>query len=708
MQDPRETERTVAVSVLMPAYNAEAYLLQSVQSVLGQTFEDLELLVIDDGSTDGTADILASVKDRRLRVIRNQRNVGIVGSLNRVLSYARGGYIARMDADDYCLPMRIAKQKQYLDRHPDVVLVGSEIWELESGVVKRRRPAADPDPTVLRWQFLVRNPIGHPTMLFRADAVKQLGLYLREDFRYAEDFDFSHRMWQKGRVAVLPEYLGVYRRHRNNLTRTGRDEMITAVAAVLKNAYRELFGEEVDEDALLAARHLVVEVPATDVATLRRLATLLDRLVSSFLAAHKPSGGVAARITEHAGKIWWKTVQVSLRTGVMLPAAFSHHLFRGGRTSRPALHRIARSTVGGLLERAQLLPAQRAPDRPLHPGGHAAIQIQGMRLKPVQIRSDDPPTLYVVVDTEAESDWGAPFVRSSGRVRAIADQEQAQAIFEPFGLRPLYMIDYAVASQTEEYQPLRRILDRHACLIGAYLHPRINPTFEEELSNRNSHGGNLPPDLKAQKLRVLIKTIRENLGVFPLFFMAGRYGLGRCTLATLGVGVDFSLLPDADPSARGGAVFCPLDAQPYRDAASGIVSIPMSRGTVGRLAPVQPRISAALRLPWFLPRPGHANIVTLTPESVSTREQSRLIGSMARRGHRIFVLHYHSLSLVPGFTPYVATPADLEQFLQRLRELCDYFFNTLGGLPGNPTDLLPQHLREHVWPDRTQPAQSPA
>jgi hypothetical protein len=331
-----------------------------------------------------------------------------------------------------------------------------------------------------------------------------------------------------------------------------------------------------------------------------------------------------------------------------------------------------------------------------------------MRLKPVQIRSDDPPTLYVVVDTEAESDWSAPFVRSQARVRAIADQERAQAIFEPFGLRPLYMIDYVVASQTEGYQPLRRILDRHACLIGAYLHPWINPLFEEELSNRNSYGGNLPPDLEARKLRVLVKTIRENLGVFPLFFMAGHYGLGRCTLATLGVGEDFSLLPGANPSARGGVVFCPADAQPYLDAASGIVSVPMSRGTVGLLAPVLPRISAALQLPWLLPRLGHANIVILTPEGVSTREQIHLIGSMARRGHRIFVLHYHSLSLVPGFTPYVATPADLEQLLRRLRKVCDYFFNTLGGLPGNPTDLLPQHLREHVWPDRPRPTQSPA
>lgn len=713
--DPREAKGTVAVSVLMPAYNAEAYLLQSVQSVLGQTFEDLELLVIDDSSTDGTAEILASVRDRRLRVVRNYGNAGIVGSLNRALPYARGRYIARMDADDYCLPTRIAKQKRYLDRHPEVVLVGTEMADLDSGVVKRGPPGADPDPTVLRWQFLVANPIGHPTMMFRADAVQRLGVYLREEFRYAEDFDFSHRMWRIGTVAVLPEYLGIYRRHRDNVTRTRYDEMVAVVAAVLADAYRDLFGEDAAEEAVLGARHLVARIPARDVATLRRVAALLERLVTAFLAAREPGEDRAARIMEHAGRLWWKTVQASLRAGVILPAAFGHNLFRGGRPSRPALHRIARSAAGGLLERAHLLPARSAPDGQSHSDDRAAIQMQGVRLEPVQTRPDDPPTLYVVVDADTEFDWSEPLARSPVPVRAMSSQELSQAIFEPFGLRPLYVVDYAVASQAEGYQPLRRIFDRHACLIGAQLHPWINPPFEEE----PSYGGNLPPDLEARKLRVLVNTIRENLGISPLFFKAGRYGLGPRTLSTLaqlGVRVDFSLLPGVGLSARGGVDFRPADAQPYRDAASGILSVPMSRGMVGPLTALRPRLSATLQsplltsidAPGILARLGLANIVTLTPEGVSTRQQIQLIRSMARRGHRTFVLHYHSPSLVPGFTPHVATAADLELFLRRLREVCDYFFDVLGGLPGNPADLLPQHLRERVWPDRTRPMRSVA
>src|SRR5580704_15894010 len=154
------------ISVLMPAYNTERYILQSVQSVLGQTFEDFELLVIDDCSTDATAKILSSIDDRRLRVLRNERNLGVVGSLNHGMGQARGRYIARIDADDLCLPTRFAKQKTYLDLHPDVVMVGTEMSVLDGGQVRRSRLPPDPDPMILRWQFYISNPVGHPSMMF--------------------------------------------------------------------------------------------------------------------------------------------------------------------------------------------------------------------------------------------------------------------------------------------------------------------------------------------------------------------------------------------------------------------------------------------------------------------------------------------------------------------------------------------------------------
>src|SRR5579862_3641768 len=123
------------ISVLLPVYNGERFILRSVQSVLAQTFDDFELIVVDDGSHDATNKILSEIKDDRIRIINNPRNIGIVGSLNKAMNEARGRYIARMDADDIALPTRFAKQKQFLDLNSEVVVVGTAMSVLEKGRV---------------------------------------------------------------------------------------------------------------------------------------------------------------------------------------------------------------------------------------------------------------------------------------------------------------------------------------------------------------------------------------------------------------------------------------------------------------------------------------------------------------------------------------------------------------------------------------------
>jgi glycosyltransferase involved in cell wall biosynthesis len=123
-------------------------------------------------------------------VVRNERNLGVVRSLNNGMEQARGRYIARIDADDLCLPTRFVKQKTYLDLHPGVVMVGTEMSVLDGGQVRRSRLPPDPDPMMLRWQFYTSNPLGASSMMFRAATAKLFESYQREAFQYAEDFDF--------------------------------------------------------------------------------------------------------------------------------------------------------------------------------------------------------------------------------------------------------------------------------------------------------------------------------------------------------------------------------------------------------------------------------------------------------------------------------------------------------------------------------------
>ena len=113
------------VSVVMPAYNAEKYIGEAIDSILNQTFTDFEFIIIDDGSSDRTADIVKSYSDPRIRLLANERNSGIVASLNRGIQKATGKYIARMDADDYSRLDRIKKQVDFLDNHPEVIALGT-------------------------------------------------------------------------------------------------------------------------------------------------------------------------------------------------------------------------------------------------------------------------------------------------------------------------------------------------------------------------------------------------------------------------------------------------------------------------------------------------------------------------------------------------------------------------------------------------------
>ena len=701
----------VTISVLLPAYNAEHYILQSVQSVLGQTFEDFELVVVDDCSTDGTSALLASITDPRLRVIRNPVNLGVVGTLNRAMSAARGRLIARTDADDYCLPTRFARQKAFLDQHPDVLLVGARMFNLEDGKVTQNPRVADTDPQVLRWQQHITNRVGHPSMMFRAEVVSRLGSYLREELKYAEDFDFTHRVLRIGNAAVLPDQLMIYRLHGTNLTRRHRAEMITKVVAVLAEAYAGLLGPDSAAAAALIGRHLVSGIPVGNRAELEQVGKVLDRLLRAFTAANPLDSRQVARAVEHAAVAWWGAVQNALRSGIVVPPGFGPKRFQLAGQARPPLHRLARSAVVGLLDGDHRIAnwrdartsgrGVRWDDRPVH--------VQGTRLEPAAIQSDDPPCLYVVVDTEAEFDWSKDFDRSLTAVTAMAVQERAQAIFDRYGIRPIYVVDYAVASQPDGYEPLRAILARHACVIGAHLHPWINPPFEEIVSQHNSFAGNLPRDLEERKLRILCEAIRNSFGVSPLFFKAGRYGLGSHTLETLGelgFAVDLSIMPRSDGRAKGGVDFHSLDARPYRAASGRILSVPMTRAHLGPLAPLAPAVHAAMHsplmtslgLPGILANLGLLNTVTLTPEGISAREQIQLLETQLRRGYRTFVLHYHSPSLSPGHTPYVRTDADLARFLKRIEAVCGFFFERIGGMPGHPADLLPQDKRGNLWP----------
>ncbi len=208
------------VTVLMSVYNGEKYLREAIDSILGQTFTDYEFIIVDDGSTDGTVDIINSYDDQRVLLIRNDRNVGLTVSLNRGLGLARGEYVARMDADDISLPHRFSKQVAFMDAHSEVGACGAYAILIDSvGTVIGRLPVfAGRQLEKYYWR---PSPLAHPTAMIRFARSNQLRY--DSQFRYAQDYDLWLTIKAKSKLYNLPEDLLLYRVHETAISRDTAD-----------------------------------------------------------------------------------------------------------------------------------------------------------------------------------------------------------------------------------------------------------------------------------------------------------------------------------------------------------------------------------------------------------------------------------------------------------------------------------------------------
>jgi glycosyltransferase involved in cell wall biosynthesis len=200
---------TPAVSILMSVRNGAPWVRDAVESALAQTASDLEVIVIDDGSTDATPDLLATLRDSRLTVERRSPR-GLAASLNRALALARAPLLARLDADDVALPERLARQRAFLDAHPEVGLLGAGAREVDAhgrdvGIVTP--PAED---AAIRRALIRANPFVHSSVVMRRSVVERAGGY-DERLAVAQDYDLWMRMSRITRLANLPAPLVIRR-----------------------------------------------------------------------------------------------------------------------------------------------------------------------------------------------------------------------------------------------------------------------------------------------------------------------------------------------------------------------------------------------------------------------------------------------------------------------------------------------------------------
>ncbi|GEM_PF-840878 len=215
--------KTPAISVVMPAYNAAGYIRPAIESILHQTFTDFEFIIIDDGSTDGTAAIVEHYNDSRIRFFR-QPNQGLATTLNRGIELSKGCLLARQDADDVAYPERFTKQKAFLDNHPEIAMVGTaaEIWVEDKPSGRYHRHPCHPADLALAMHF--DNYFVHSSVMIRRCVFDAVGLYSSAKARQPEDFDLWSRVAREFTLANLPEPLEVYRERAGSICRTDQFE----------------------------------------------------------------------------------------------------------------------------------------------------------------------------------------------------------------------------------------------------------------------------------------------------------------------------------------------------------------------------------------------------------------------------------------------------------------------------------------------------
>lgn len=254
------------VSVVMPVRNGERFVEQAAHSILEQTFSDLELVIVDDGSTDSTPTLLAAIgaQDERVVVLRSRRPEGIVDALNEGCRAARGSYLARMDADDVSLPNRIELQAGLLDATPDVGIVGGCMTCTNlSGSVSW--PALyPPEDAEIRKMLPSANPFGHPTVTMRREAFESCGGY-RDVCRHAEDYELWVRLLDRWRGANVSEPVLLYRVHTNQTAfRDWRQHCLSTLAVQASARIRHVEGGDPLEDVELVSEATLRELGVSE------------------------------------------------------------------------------------------------------------------------------------------------------------------------------------------------------------------------------------------------------------------------------------------------------------------------------------------------------------------------------------------------------------------------------------------------------------
>ena len=208
------------VSVIMPVFNAEEFVEQAIASILAQSYKKLEFLIIDDGSQDSTVEKIIQFKDSRIRLLTNERSLGIAASLNKGIIESKGKYIARMDADDISLKNRIEKQFDFMENNPQIGILGTGYYEINKQGERKKAYIYPNDDMEIKWKLLMGPIFPHPTVMFRKDVLIAFNINYNINYSATQDYELWSRLIHYTDGTNLPIPLLEYRHHYESFSET--------------------------------------------------------------------------------------------------------------------------------------------------------------------------------------------------------------------------------------------------------------------------------------------------------------------------------------------------------------------------------------------------------------------------------------------------------------------------------------------------------
>jgi glycosyltransferase involved in cell wall biosynthesis len=300
-----------AITVYIPVYNREKYIKEAIDSVLAQTFQDFELILVDDGSTDNSVNIIKGYTDKRITLIEAPHNMGVRKAANMALKAAKGKYIVRLDSDDICVPERLEKQFRFMEVNPEVGLSGGQLQLFGNDNSVWNYPV---DPDMIKAGLFFEPTISQGASILRRELVEKGYLYDEEGLNYAEDYELWYRLKGITKMGNIPDILIYYRRDEQNVTLQLKDKANGLLRIIHKRNLRDL-GIDASEREL-DLHHILLGIFPKDFkpSDLKDAKKWSDRLISmNDLKKHYPEKAFKEIIQKKWSRLFYRLSSVPIK-----------------------------------------------------------------------------------------------------------------------------------------------------------------------------------------------------------------------------------------------------------------------------------------------------------------------------------------------------------------------------------------------------------